>query len=346
LIYSVQYIRAVAAIAVVLFHFRPIFISAGGSPAVASMFDWGHGGVAIFFVIAGFIMVWVADRKPRTPGRFMADRAVRIYGSYLPVLLAFVAYKISVQDLYHWVPGDLDLWGSILLIGIDPRDLLIYPAWTLAYELFFYAMFALCLFWRPDRLIVSGASVVIILLLANAIGALPQGIATIVSNPVTGNFIIGVAVGIASRRLGAIGAQPAWLLTVSGLAMTGVGMFMGENGGPVSDLIFFGGGTGLLLIGLIPLERAGRIPKFEWGLTLGNASYAIYLIHAPLIYVLQTQPIAEYVAYNYGPNALVLGFMGTLLAISVVFFSFEDWLNRRAKRALDPLWQRRGSPAT
>nr|WP_076754713.1 acyltransferase family protein [Acinetobacter schindleri] len=69
---NIQILRAFAAINVVIFHVI------GASlhykiPATSLLFmkDWGQNGVDIFFVISGFIMVYIQEKKIEIPYLFL-----------------------------------------------------------------------------------------------------------------------------------------------------------------------------------------------------------------------------------------------------------------------------------
>jgi exopolysaccharide production protein ExoZ len=76
-IVSIQYLRAIAALMVVMFHaFYPShanFRIAGGN-----FFQFGRMGVDIFFILSGFVMSLIIATE-KTPTVFIKKRMVRIY---------------------------------------------------------------------------------------------------------------------------------------------------------------------------------------------------------------------------------------------------------------------------
>src|SRR5246127_1178159 len=85
---SIQYLRGIAAFAVVCFHAFQWTNVAGLTP---TDFPTGAAGVDVFFVISGFVMWVTTDRDPPKPLEFLRRRAVRILPPYwLFTLLAAV----------------------------------------------------------------------------------------------------------------------------------------------------------------------------------------------------------------------------------------------------------------
>ena len=100
-LYSVQAMRGVAALLVVVFHIYGMFFE--GSPlerGFGAFYARGYAGVDMFFVISGFIMVYVTvGLQPsfKRAGLFLWARVSRIYPVWwvfaaLMMLYFFIAY--------------------------------------------------------------------------------------------------------------------------------------------------------------------------------------------------------------------------------------------------------------
>ena len=133
-------------------------------------------GVDLFFVISGFIMVWVAGALPRGTASardFMFARVTRIYPLWWLFAGAMALFLLYFKGV-PWDPERLDpkeLDGAVHLI----KSLFLWPqpthpvlgvGWTLVHEMYFYVGFALLLLcvplrWRLRALLAWGAIVLI-----------------------------------------------------------------------------------------------------------------------------------------------------------------------------------------
>ena len=112
----------------------------------------GDLGVAAFFVVSGFVMVYAHGRdfgEPGAPARFMLRRIGRIAPFYWVVTLGYAA-KLAVDGA---PPSVADVARSLLFIPYgEAGDLYGRPVlgqgWTLDFEMIFYLVFAAALSWR------------------------------------------------------------------------------------------------------------------------------------------------------------------------------------------------------
>ncbi|MEY2878591.1 MAG: hypothetical protein RLZZ15_971, partial [Verrucomicrobiota bacterium] len=151
-----------AALAVALFH---IFLTSPVRPqmptALGNVFLQGDLGVAIFFVLSGFVIAHSLDGVAVTPavfGRFMARRLVRLHPPYVASLvLAVGVVAVSNRVLRDRVLPYPSL-DSLVVHFFYLEDALGIPKindvyWTLCLEVQFYLLFVLLtgLAQRTDR---------------------------------------------------------------------------------------------------------------------------------------------------------------------------------------------------
>jgi exopolysaccharide production protein ExoZ len=150
---SVQILRFIAALIVVLDHCEYV----GGTIADRQKMSFyfpafpGRLGVDIFFVISGFIMVYISsDGKGWTtaPIEFFSGRWKRIVPIYLVATSLYVALFFASGVFTRWSSPQY-LTSALFIPYFDTTTDLPFPilsqGWTLNFEMFFYALFAISL---------------------------------------------------------------------------------------------------------------------------------------------------------------------------------------------------------
>ena len=276
-IVAIQYLRAIASFGVVLFHL---------SADSGRWFYIGQAGVDAFFIISGFIMWTLTEERETSPRDFLTHRIARIVPLYWGVTLLYAVcnlYAPAVIGLWH--PSGTRLLLSLLFVP-DRAGGFAWPVlvlgWTINIEMFFYAAFAASLL-APRRLqliLLSGA-----LLGLAAVGhmvASRNALFDTYTNSRLAEFVAGLLLGWAwTRRL-----VPGFRAGVALLAL-GTGLLawqqwrVTEPGGWV--VLFWGVPCLLAIAGALAVEAAGRLPRIRLLKRLGDASYAIYLAHLPVV---------------------------------------------------------------
>jgi exopolysaccharide production protein ExoZ len=287
-LFSIQYLRAAAALAVVAYHaLQWCDLGPGGG------FDVGRAGVDVFFVISGVIMWRVTAGRIVSPLRFLWRRLTRVVPLYwLATLLVAVIAPIWPAFLPEVRPGVRHLLLSLAFIPhLDPRGLpfpTLPPGWTLDYEMIFYLVFAVALAF-PER---ARARLAIAMLAGIVVLGFmfPQSAYFMGANPMLLQFAAGIGVGVLlqKQRL----PSRAWgfgLLLAALLIWTLV-----QAGGLFTELwrpLLWGVPAVLTVTGALAIEAGGsaaapRGPLHRALMSLGDASYAIYLVHLPATAVL------------------------------------------------------------
>jgi exopolysaccharide production protein ExoZ len=335
----IQAARAVAANLVVLSHCFLIqgkYVPGGWLP---EFLHYGNSGVDIFFALSGFIIV-VSGAAMR-PVEFLWRRAGRIYPTYWLVSIVWFALIVALPSFVNArLPSYESLWRSFLLIP-DYRTPLLDVGWTLTYEVYFYAVFALILAIRLPihlGLVAWAAALVALRLLAgDAVASSP--IASAYAGPLVAEFMMGALAGIAYRYGISAGANAAGAIGIAALAAS---IFLV---GPMIDLVerpdlnllrtlFFGVPAALVLHWLGAREHQVKAQLPRWLILLGDASYSTYLTHFLFLAVLSRVLHAAGVSGVWGSLVLTaLGVVGANLTGVVLFLTFE----RPAMRALHRL---------
>ncbi len=157
-------LRVVAALWVAVSHFN----SWGFAPASLAAFlpREGHDAVIIFFVLSGFVIAHTQARKRSGLRGYAVDRASRLYSVVLPILIGtFLVDAIgawfdpqayaghyTLAKPWLYIPFHLAFMGETWAWREVPPSIPQY--WSLAYEAWYYAIFAVLIFYRGARRII------------------------------------------------------------------------------------------------------------------------------------------------------------------------------------------------
>ncbi|MCW1381929.1 acyltransferase [Novosphingobium sp. KCTC 2891] len=272
-LWSIHYLRAIAALGVVLFH------SLDGTNW---QFNLGAAGIHLFFTISGFVIWTSTERRPVAVAPFMAARIVRIVPLYwLATLVAVLSTFVVPGYFWQATTRPINLVTSLLFIphegvsgGVYP---VLYQGWTLQYEMYFYALFAACLIVPARRRLLALAVCLGVALAAGAIFKPDGPILQTYTHPICLEFLAGVVaariVDAAGKRLGRGGA--ALLAAAGGIAFLLADTCEDRLGWWANVLLPLG--TASVVVGLVCLERAGGLVRSTWLRFAGEASYSTYL---------------------------------------------------------------------
>ena len=284
---SIQCLRFAAASAVVLTH------------CSSGHFLFGAFGVDLFFIISGFIITKVMQRRAALP--FLKDRLSRIYPIYWLCLAPLV--------VAGWDGDPVRLLTSVTLWPIfgEFRRSFLEVGWTLHFEMLFYLGAALVL-WRrsllPLLFVAYGAA-----LAAGLASASP--LLGFVGSPMILEFLMGVGLAcLPSTRLPGPGA--AAILIGLAAAVWGSSSDFGLienmfNGAAAWRWAAWGIPALMIVWGSMQFEDLLNGRLFQFGAAGGDASYALYLSHPVFLLFAPANP---YLLLALGPPVLIgLGFL-------------------------------------
>jgi exopolysaccharide production protein ExoZ len=280
---SVQVLRFVAAFLVMCAHAKMVL----RDDEIWTSFDVAMAacGVDVFFVISGFVVAMSAARAASARS-FMMDRMLRVLPLYFVVSAAFVAKRILSGE---GLTADLVV-NSVLflpLLEMDDYSGTVHPyGWSIAYEMWFYALLALLIGTVAKTgaaaailcASVLAAGCVVTSLVYNGAWLLPR----FVFGPLVLEFAAGCALYVFRDKLKAC-IRHAW--TVLPLCLIAL-PFTSYLGYPTEvigrmDMSFaraliWGGLAVSVFVLFYVAEKTVRWPK--WLVALGTASYSIYMI--------------------------------------------------------------------
>ncbi|WP_377299738.1 acyltransferase family protein [Rhizobium sp. SGZ-381] len=276
---TVQAGRALAALAVVLFHTEMVlqldkYLGTSTFPAAAAM----QFGVNFFFVLSGFIITTVHWRDlgvPEAVPHFLVRRLSRIY----PPLWAALALSVALMVLMRTAPVSvLDILFAVTAFPLRLSEPLLAVEWTLRHEILFYLLFLIAILrpWLGLALLAVWAALPYVLVNIDRHDPL-----AVVVSPYNTLFLFGMISAWCYMKtqmskissLGLLGSGIAlfalcWLVDVSI-----------EGGEHTAVLLVYGVASAAMLTGMVQAERLGALragPVIIW---LGDASYSIYLVH-------------------------------------------------------------------
>jgi peptidoglycan/LPS O-acetylase OafA/YrhL len=291
-------LRFFGALAVVFCHVGAQFTNAASLTVLAS---YGYVGVSFFFMLSGFVLTWSANTP--NPGRFLWMRFARVWP--LQFLLAIVAFTVLATQ--EKLPGTIGHVADILLLQAWSPHQGVYfggngVSWSLSCEMFFYLLFPFVIGplsrLRGKGLAVTAGITLVVMtvapLVANGMhmsGSLSYWLFFIFPPYRFGEFLLGmvlarsVSIGV---RLARPGLCALFAVLGLGLVMWQLTTFTVHTGDAVARpfvallaLPLFS----LLLLAAATSDLDGQRTGLSWWLPLrlGEWSFALYLVHKPLL---------------------------------------------------------------
>lgn len=299
---NLQVLRAAAAISVVLFHCVAIAPKYGIETALGGRLEnWGASGVDIFFVVSGFVMVFVQNRSQRSALEFMKNRVLRIAPLYwLLTCVMLIAWILLPEKSFSSFPPAANVLEKIIhfakSIAFSAHFFEAYPlikvGWTLEYEMIFYILFSAAILIASQNVLLATS------------GAISATIALGIVGPLAVEFIMGMVLshlflqGFLPKKI-----KAAILLFAISIMVIVFSSDFAESSQWLRVTLW--GIPAFFIVAsslMIPQAKRGL------GTILGDASYAIYLIQAFSI------PASMKILSALGGTSL-----GTISIIFVVF---------------------------
>ena len=277
LLHNVQVARFVAAASVLTTHTADLLLP---SDSTIFAFPWTFG-VDIFFVISGFIMMYLAhDRfgEPGAAGDFLLRRLIRIVPPYwiFTTLMLATALLFDAQ-VRNTEAAPAQIATSYVFLpwprGDGQLNPLLSQGWTLNYELFFYLCFSAALLVRRGFTVLAVSFAAL-----SAVHAwIPQELFMLRfwTAPIILEFVAGMLLARAFLRGWRISAPAALALAAAGIVLA-----LAPDIRELGRVFNMGVPALLICAALILLPEPERIGWSGRALRAGgDASYALYLSH-------------------------------------------------------------------
>jgi peptidoglycan/LPS O-acetylase OafA/YrhL len=332
-------LRGLAALIVVISHFSNetgLWGNALGEGA-------GQLGVMLFFLLSGFLMTYLYWRKKPT-SRNLLSYAVSRGARVLPLYFLVVFFSFVTPHPYHIANIRVLISHLLFLHGNS-------VLWTISPEIQFYVLFALgwYLVWhRPTILPVLLLGVFVATFLLNY----NSGTIEFHGFPITASiveaipyFMLGSAFGgLYHQREYLLAYQSKWyLFTLVLLPMLYPNVFivlfgfehaMWKDVGILSmmGIVFF------CVVFLVP--DGNSLLENKPGDFFGKVSYSLYLLHLPLLALLNRIGLAKFGVLS------LLGFIFSASIVAWISFNLFEAPSRKAIRAMISQPHADGGPAT
>jgi exopolysaccharide production protein ExoZ len=315
---SIQALRAVAALGVMTLHVEnEVVVHVLGGPATSNRFIIGAAGVDLFFVISGFVLVYASENlfgRREAPILFFLRRLARIAPLYWALTAALILYILVVHgSRLMEIYSPASLVASFLFYPYPRVDGLAFPVhllgWTLNYEMFFYAVFALAILLPRREAVIAVSVFFFAMVAAGTMFELPLPLA-FWANSIILEFCFGMAIALGYRDGLRLSPAAAWALGLAACVAFAVMTYLGGGW-----RVLFWGLPSAALVAALALSshtwHPGPIGRF-FGV-LGDASYSLYLVHG-LVYATVHWTLGRWI--DFSPFPWLYALLAFLLAIA------------------------------
>ncbi len=314
----------------------------------------GYLGVDLFFILSGFILTHVYGPAV-IAGRFsfkgfLWARLARLYPVHLVTLVSLVLLALIAGHLGLEISEAFDyrhLWAQILLVqawGVVPGGGWNHPSWSISAEWFAYLVFPLAFgalafgAARPRLALSIAIGMFILLYLAApympfANGAGLTDFTQFGAIRIIPSFATGIALWWLGQKV-TLGRSLAWAGVAASLAAIVLASFL-----RLSDIVIWTSLAGLIFT-LAELSKIGgggplAAPLAIW---LGEASYALYMVHMPVDLV-WFQLVRRVVSNPNDPTVALVAVIGVILASLLAAGLLYTYIERPARA-----WLRANAP--
>jgi exopolysaccharide production protein ExoZ len=319
---SVQVLRAIAALLVVVHHQVDVEARYGLGQPLLTHFIGGFG-VDIFFVISGFVMFYVGADKPsghESVKRFLVARVARIAPLYWFYTLLFAGMGLLLQRFNK--PTDLidvtHVAKSLLFWPQQGALPLVHQGWTLSYELFFYLIFALSLFLERRRIPILIVVLLSLVLSGTLLHHGPHKALLVATSPLLIEFILGMLI---ARLFDSTFVVPFSVALIGGVcgfaALFALSPLCHYESDMWERLLMWGLPSAIVVLAATQMDRNGKI-NLPWLSAVGDASYSLYLSHTFVL------PVLGRLWHKFGMTSDIV-YLGVVLAacLLVAFVSYH-----------------------
>ncbi len=319
-----DWMRGLAAVWVVFFHLNePIKYVPNFYTDFCKL---GWIGVPAFFVISGWCMAAISQKKPNFKAFIMA-RLLRIFPPYwasLLVVAVVVVGLVLMNGVNDVTALPKSVWAFLATVSLATSPVTSVPGvnwvyWSLSFEIAFYLLVGLGLLFSGSQ---QKLDLWMISLLAFSVV-----ISVLKVSPILNFFVFWsrefslFVLGWFGQRLFSAGASSVFLVScLSGL----IAVAFSPTYGVLKAVV---GLSSVLALGIGSKLSCPSSPFLQW---LGERSYSIYLIHVPvgcyLLLKLRSTAILDHLPLHLGFDVVAVA---VVVIISALFYSFVELPSHR-----------------
>jgi len=334
IINSIQFLRGFAALAVVIHHTGG-YVKRYYEPhlLLGDYFSIGFAGVDLFFVISGFIIHFTSKNYLNNPSKlkdYLSKRFVRVYPIYWIVTTLLFTLGWLITNVLHKNVFSIGyphtLVAYLQTYSLFPLHFAINPVtWTLSYEIFFYIIFAQLIISK--RLIIIPFSILIVSFY-NIFITQSGSELTYFNFFFSGynfEFVLGCLIFQFYEKVQLSKALSLILLSIA----IGIILYFGYAVSDVDSyqrVLTFGFPSGIILLTLLNLEKEGVISFPKVFIILGDSSYALYLIHFPMMLLMNKIP--QMLGYKFTVNQEISYSYLIIISIVITSFGVHKWIEK------------------
>lgn len=326
----VQVLRGIASLLVVIMHATIAGKEIFSINLLGGIFSFGGAGVDIFFVLSGFIITYTSSKNLGNHKKFLSflkRRFIRIFPIYWIIITGFLIIQLLLPSFYK-TPFTLTLSNFLHTYLLLPdHEMINGVSWTLSYELFFYLLFSLAFIIKHKTVLWALALLYIgSIIAAEFIFPLnPHANAwmRMLFYPMNIEFFMGI---LAAKLISKLEAKYAWPLILAGCSFFIVFGVLSNQGFTFLNSVFnrvimFGIPAFLIITGVVVLEVKKHIKPHNIFMSLGSASYSLYLIHLPLLVAALKILHRFSFVNNIFLQVAIIGLILIICAFSILFFN-------------------------
>ncbi|MFN2046998.1 acyltransferase family protein [Pantoea agglomerans] len=340
---SIQYLRGIAALLVVMFHFRTDL--AADFPVANQLFAQGAIGVDLFFMISGFIVYYVTAKENdgiKSSRIFFTKRICRILPPYMIATL-FIAGNSwekwsATLHSFSFLPADITQTAPYF--GY-PR---LFVGWSLNYEFVFYFACTFALLFRKYKYIaitVFIATSVFLPRLTNNYDTLLSsinygypGYLALVTNSMMLEFLAGLFVGFIAINMRLYHSKSAGCVAIFLATLYFIYIALGFGKSPGNGQYDFAMASFFLLLSISSFEYQYGINPPKFITSIGTISFSIYLMHPHGLSLARKITSRHYHGSFAGLTTTLLALIFTALLSMAFYKLFEIGLSNYLRRKL------------